>query len=121
MALELLKWHTFSMKSDVWSLGILMFEVLTHCMAELYMAIAPLQELIEHLESREHLYKTAETPQVLHDIALSCWNVNKDDLPTFEQLTEQRASLLYDLTNQMFIEDAEVLQLCDDEAMFDYD
>ncbi len=36
MALESLQWHTFSSKSDVWSFGIPMFEVLTHCRSELY-------------------------------------------------------------------------------------
>lgn len=79
--------HLFSIKSDVWSFGILLTELVTY-------GGKPYTEMTdpEVLKQVEHGYRMPappNCPQNLYDIMKECWNAEAKERPTFESLKEK--------------------------------
>jgi hypothetical protein len=72
-------------KSDVWSFGILMWEIFYLGEIFPYADINTLQDLRNHLETGQRLEKPPLCPQSLHDLMLWCWEQPYHFRPTFSE------------------------------------
>ena len=73
-------------KSDVWSFGVLMWEIFYLGEALPYMNIAGLPELVNFLETGQRLEKPPLCPQGLYELMLWCWNQHYQFRPTFSEI-----------------------------------
>ena len=74
----------FSTKSDVWSFGILLWEIITHGMTP-YPAMTNSQ-VREQLHEGYHMPCPSECPEGLYTIMLGCWNEKPIDRPGFQAI-----------------------------------
>ena len=73
-------------KSDVWSFGILMWEIFFLAEALPYANITGLPELVNYLETGQRLEKPPLCPQGLYELMLWCWNQHYQFRPTFSEI-----------------------------------
>ena len=73
-------------KSDVWSFGVLMWEIFYLGEALPYVDIAGLPELVNFLETGQRLEKPPLCPQGLYELMLWCWNQHYQFRPTFSEI-----------------------------------
>ncbi|XP_063773234.1 tyrosine-protein kinase FRK [Pseudophryne corroboree] len=81
---EAIRHNKFSVKSDVWSFGILLFEIVTYGKMP-YPGLNGRQAL-ERLEQGYRIPKPLNCPKDLYNIMLECWNEKPESRPTFETL-----------------------------------
>merc|ERR1711997_527063 len=84
---EAANYSRFSIKSDVWSFGILLTELVTYGRIPY-----PGMTNAEVLHQVEHGYRMQcpqGCPQALHDIMMECWHKDPTKRPTFETLQWQ--------------------------------
>ncbi|XP_059161426.1 plexin-A2-like isoform X2 [Physella acuta] len=86
MAPETLESFIFSSHSDVWSFGIVMWEVLTRGV-EPYPNISP-SDVITQVKSGKRLSKPRQCPENVYQTILSCWQTVPADRPRFARLLE---------------------------------
>ena len=78
-------YNRFSIKSDVWSFGVTISEVLTRG-AMPYPGMNN-RQVLEKVENGYRMPKPDGCPDPLYDIMLTCWKHEADDRPTFEYLS----------------------------------
>ncbi|XP_068734303.1 uncharacterized protein [Montipora capricornis] len=83
-AIEALLHGRYTTKSDVWSFGVVLFEIAT-IGGSPYPDIEVL-ELIDRLESGYRMEKPSLVPDEVYALMLSCWNEEPNKRPTFAQL-----------------------------------
>ncbi|XP_056094201.1 protein-tyrosine kinase 6b [Rhinichthys klamathensis goyatoka] len=78
----------YSTKSDVWSFGILLYEIVTHG-AIPYPGVHNAE--VYDLVTRQHyrMPSPANCPQIIYNIMRSCWRAEPEDRPTFENLKHE--------------------------------
>ncbi|AWP16749.1 Non-specific protein-tyrosine kinase isoform 2 [Scophthalmus maximus] len=81
---EAINYGTFSIKSDVWSFGILLTEIVTYGRIPYPGMSNP--EVIQNLERGYRMPKPENCPEGLYQVMGMCWKENQDDRPTFEYL-----------------------------------
>ncbi|XP_023690792.1 proto-oncogene tyrosine-protein kinase Src isoform X1 [Paramormyrops kingsleyae] len=74
----------FTIKSDVWSFGVLLTELATKGRVP-YPGMVN-REVLEQVERGYRMPCPAECPESLHDLMLSCWRKEAEERPTFEYL-----------------------------------
>ena len=77
-------YNRFSIKSDVWSFGILLTELVTFGRIP-YPGMSN-AEVLQQLERGYRMPCPPNTPESLYQIMLDCWKKNAMDRPTFEAL-----------------------------------
>ncbi|TDG98662.1 hypothetical protein EPR50_G00202520 [Perca flavescens] len=82
---EAINYGTFSIKSDVWSFGILLTEIVTYGRIPYPGMSNP--EVIQNLEKGYRMPKPENCPDGLYNVMCLCWRENPEDRPTFEYLT----------------------------------
>ncbi|XP_013927531.1 PREDICTED: macrophage-stimulating protein receptor-like [Thamnophis sirtalis] len=87
MALESLKTQKFTTKSDVWSFGVLMWELMTRG-ASPYPEVDPYDITCYLLQGRR-LPQPEYCPDYLYTIMLNCWTPNPEERPTFSSLIKE--------------------------------
>ena len=75
---------TFSIKSDVWSYGTLLYEIATFGKFP-YHGLTN-KQVMDMIRQGSRIACPRGCQQKLYDIMLSCWALSPDDRPTFEQL-----------------------------------
>uniref|UniRef100_A0A672FHB6 Tyrosine-protein kinase n=1 Tax=Salarias fasciatus TaxID=181472 RepID=A0A672FHB6_SALFA len=81
---EAINYGTFSIKSDVWSYGILLTEIVTYGRIPYPGMSNP--EVIQNLEQGYRMPKPENCPDGLYNVMCMCWQENPEDRPTFEYL-----------------------------------
>ncbi|EDL04893.1 fyn-related kinase, isoform CRA_b, partial [Mus musculus] len=81
---EAIRTNKFSIKSDVWSFGILLYEIITYGKMP-YSGMTGAQ-VIQMLSQNYRLPQPSNCPQQFYSIMLECWNVEPKQRPTFETL-----------------------------------
>ncbi|XP_041832320.1 tyrosine-protein kinase SRK2 [Melanotaenia boesemani] len=76
--------NKFTIKSDVWSFGILLYEIMTFGQMP-YPTMTNFQ-VIQRLPQGYRMTCPSNCPKVLYDIMMDCWKENEQDRPTFETL-----------------------------------
>lgn len=79
-------------KTDVWSFGIFMWEIFGLCRLDPYMNLFADQKrvdhklLLEYLRQGERLERPGNATNTVYEIMLSCWNLEREERPKFEEL-----------------------------------
>ncbi|KAL0274572.1 UNVERIFIED_CONTAM: hypothetical protein PYX00_002674 [Menopon gallinae] len=92
MALESLSDHLYTTKSDVWSYGIVLWELVTTG-ASPYPGIA-VQNLFHLLKSGYRMERPPNCSTELYQILRACWNENPAHRPTFKYLVSKLEEML---------------------------
>jgi serine/threonine protein kinase len=95
MAIESLLDFMFTTKSDVWSYGVTLWEVMT--LAQLPYPGVSNQEVITLLKRGHRLEKPSECPQEIYDIMLRCWLISAEDRIEFSEIVEELETFLTEL------------------------
>lgn len=86
---EALETWTFSHKTDVWSYGILLWEIYSGGSSPQYSGTyANLSETLRH----ERLLAPRNCPEFMYELMLSCWAYNPEDRESFHQICEKLES-----------------------------
>ncbi|KAF4070828.1 hypothetical protein AMELA_G00277950 [Ameiurus melas] len=83
---EAINFGTFSIKSDVWSFGILLTEIVTYGRVPYPGMTNP--EVIRNLDKRYRMPCPDDCPEELYDIMMECWKEKAENRPTFEYLQD---------------------------------
>lgn len=81
---EAINYGTFTIKSDVWSFGVLLTEITTYGRVPYPGMSNP--EVIRSLERGYRMPRPDNCSNELYDIMLNCWKNIPEDRPTFEYL-----------------------------------
>ncbi|XP_042359115.1 tyrosine-protein kinase SRK2 [Plectropomus leopardus] len=76
--------NKFSIKSDVWSFGILLYEIMTFGQMP-YPGMTNYQ-VVQRVPQGYRMTSPPNCPKVMYDIMMDCWKANEQDRPTFETL-----------------------------------
>lgn len=85
MAVESLEHKKFSTASDIWSFGVLLWELLTLCQQP-YVDIDPF-EMSAYLQDGFRLTQPVNCPDELFTVMACCWALAPNERPTFSQLS----------------------------------
>ena len=92
MAPESLFRGTFSTKSDIWSFGILVFEIVT--LGSTPYGGMSAKELLRKLSQGYRLERPVHCGRELYNIMYHCWNTCPDKRPPFSELASQLSDML---------------------------
>ena len=93
MALEsLVNRRLFNSKTDVWSFGVLLWELATRGLVP-YQDI-PNGKLRDFLSTGRRLPQPPQCPDSVYDVAASCWNAGPDQRPDFPLLVLKLRALM---------------------------
>ncbi|XP_035537808.1 ephrin type-A receptor 7 [Morone saxatilis] len=81
---EAIQYHRFSSASDVWSFGIVMWEVMSY--GERPYWDMGNQDVIKAIEDGFRLPAPVNCPPHLHQLMLDCWQKERTERPTFSQI-----------------------------------
>ncbi|NXS55314.1 HCK kinase, partial [Brachypteracias leptosomus] len=79
---EAIYYGSFTIKSDVWSFGVLLTEIITYGRIP-YPGMSSV-EVIKALERGYRMPRPETCPEELYDIMMRCWKMRPEDRPTFE-------------------------------------
>ncbi|CAF0953628.1 unnamed protein product [Rotaria magnacalcarata] len=74
----------FTIKSDVWSYGILLYELVTYGQVP-YPGMAN-REVLDQIQRGYRMPRHENCPDKIYDYMLRCWDASPDNRPTFEHL-----------------------------------
>lgn len=84
MAIESLETYTFTMESDVWAYGVLLWEIESGGLKP-YAGLSAV-DLIEQLKKGYRMEKPNGCSDKMYQVMRDCWNANPNMRPTFDEL-----------------------------------
>lgn len=106
MAVESLEQGIYTSQSDIWSFGVLLWEIETGGCAP-YAGMV-FSELLEKLKAGSRLEKPRYCSDSLYGVMLRCWNANPKTRPTFEELSEELHRMHRQPTDYLIAEDFKI-------------
>jgi len=88
---ESLKYRKYSHHSDVWSFGVLMWEVFTDGMLPYYQYSN--EEVCNLIVQGTKLEKPIDCTDEIYNIMQSCWALDENDRPAFQKIFERLAQI----------------------------
>jgi fyn-related kinase len=85
--------NRFSIKSDVWSFGIVLYEIITYGKPP-YLGMTD-DDVKQQIQQGYCMPPPGGCPGKLYDIMLNCWRVEPANRPNFETLQQQLADFFY--------------------------
>ncbi|XP_038073024.1 tyrosine-protein kinase SRK2-like [Patiria miniata] len=82
---EVLMDNCHSIKSDVWSFGILLTELVTHGQTP-YLGLGTDDKVVRHVKQGYRMRKIGKCPDALYELMLKCWDKDPTTRYTFEFL-----------------------------------
>ncbi|NXL85900.1 RON protein, partial [Alectura lathami] len=101
MALESLQTQKFTTKSDVWSFGVLMWELLTRG-ASPYAEVDP-YDMARYLLRGRRLPQPQPCPDMLYGVMLNCWTPVPEERPSFSELVCELERVLASLEGERYV------------------
>ena len=95
---ETIRFHHFTIKSDVWSFGVFLTELVTHGRVP-YPGMTK-NEVLAQVEQGYRMPPPSGCPDPLYQIMLECWETDPKERPTFKYLKDEL---------QEYFEEADVL------------
>jgi len=88
---EALTKRTYTTKSDVWSFGVCLWEIMVNCECIPFRELETKVQLLERIKERENkgspmLEKPKDCPDEFFDIMRQCWEVDPKKRPSFKEL-----------------------------------
>ncbi|XP_055505960.1 LOW QUALITY PROTEIN: hepatocyte growth factor receptor [Leucoraja erinacea] len=102
MALESLQTQKFTTKSDVWSFGVLLWELMTRG-APPYPDVDSFDVTVYLLQGRR-LLQPEYCPDSLYAVMLQCWHPKHEIRPTFSEIVSKLSSIISTFTGDHCIE-----------------
>ncbi|XP_078541257.1 tyrosine-protein kinase CSK isoform X1 [Lissotriton helveticus] len=84
---EAIREKNFSTKSDVWSFGILLWEI--YSFGRVPYPRIPLKDVVPRVEKGYKMESPDGCPHVVYEVMKQCWNLDPHTRPTFRKLREQ--------------------------------
>ncbi|XP_053599846.1 vascular endothelial growth factor receptor 1 isoform X3 [Plodia interpunctella] len=103
LAIECLNDRIFSTQSDVWSFGIVLWELFSLARTP-YPSIPSPQDLLPFLNSGRRLEKPMYADERLYNVMLQCWEHKPTMRPNFTQLQETLGSFLEDNVRNHYVD-----------------
>ncbi|XP_026094560.1 hepatocyte growth factor receptor-like isoform X2 [Carassius auratus] len=101
MALESLQTHKFTTKSDVWSFGVLLWELMTRG-APPYSDVNSFDITIFLLQGRR-LLQPEFCPDALYNVMVECWHPKPERRPTFSELMSRITTIFSSFSGEHYI------------------
>ncbi|KAM7171244.1 proto-oncogene tyrosine-protein kinase receptor Ret isoform 1-T1 [Macrochelys suwanniensis] len=92
MAIESLFDHIYTAQSDVWSFGILLWEIVT-LGGNPYPGIAP-ERLFNLLKTGYRMVRPENCSEEMYDLMLRCWKQEPDKRPTFADISKELEKMM---------------------------
>ena len=86
-------YNRFTIKSDIWSFGIVLYELITYGRVP-YTGMTNAQ-VLEKIQTGYRMGCPLNCPKQLHDIMVNCWREEPANRPTFETLQWQLEEFFY--------------------------
>lgn len=80
-------WQKFSTKSDVWSFGILLWEI--YSFGRVPYPRIPLKDVVPRVEKGYKMDAPDGCPPAVYEVMKNCWQLDAATRPSFLQLREQ--------------------------------
>ena len=81
---EAIMFARFTLQSDVWSFGVVLWEIFSYG-AQPYFALSN-EEVVEYIRNGNVLKHPPGTPTEIYDLMVDCWATEPDDRPTASEL-----------------------------------
>ncbi|KAL4656797.1 hepatocyte growth factor receptor-like [Arapaima gigas] len=101
MALESLQIHKFTSKSDVWSFGVLLWELMTRG-APPYSDVNSFDITVFLLQGRR-LLQPEFCPDPLYNVMIDCWNPKPELRPTFSELVSRISTIFSSFNGEHYV------------------
>lgn len=103
MPLESILYNKFSVESDVWSFGVLLWEIFSYALQPYYGMTH--EEVVEYLKEGKNLVCPENTPQQIYDLMSKCWSRKPSHRPKFQVLHNAIHAFHEELTKKRTIKD----------------
>ncbi|XP_054919282.1 uncharacterized protein [Dermacentor andersoni] len=101
MALESLEDQIYSSKSDVWSFGVVLWEIVT-LGASPYPGVGP-EHLFRLLKTGYRMHQPEGCSDEIYRMMLSCWQPRPQDRPCFKELRQRLEDILQDSASYLVL------------------
>lgn len=101
MALESLQTHKFTHKSDVWSFGVLLWELMTRG-APPYSDVNSFDITVFLLQGRR-LLQPEFCPDALYTVMVECWHPKPERRPSFSELVSRISSIFSSFSGEHYV------------------
>ncbi|KAM7042799.1 tyrosine-protein kinase ITK/TSK [Acridotheres tristis] len=88
---EVFSYSNYSTKSDVWSFGVLMWEVFSE--GKIPYENRTNAEVVEEINAGFRLYKPKLASKAIYEVMSHCWRMGKDERPSFSLLLFQLSEI----------------------------
>ncbi|KAK0407633.1 hypothetical protein QR680_003505 [Steinernema hermaphroditum] len=98
MSPEAIRDYEFTCKSDVWSFGVLMFEIIT-LGGTPYPCIQP-DDMYTYLDAGNRMEQPDNCPDAYYNVMMQCWRADPNKRPEFSTIRQKLASQLEQVTEE---------------------